>query len=111
MHLTIKFIGEAEPAPIANALATVPFSAPIDIAIDGVGNFPNVLFAKVNAPASLAELAAAIEHSLVPLGIAAEKRAFTPHLTLARRREGGRLPLSLGANEIFGQFSAYTLIL
>src|SRR6266404_4464168 len=111
MHLTVKFIGEAEPAPIGNALAAVPFSAPIGIAISGVANFPNVLFAKVSAPASLAELAGAIEYSLVPLGIAAEKRDFKPHLTLARRKEGGRLPPGLGANEIFGQFSADTFIL
>lgn len=113
LHLTIKFIGErpeSEVAAISKTLGGVAFPAPIEIALEGIGSFPNVLFARVNAP-MLATLAAAIEQSLEPLGIAKESRPFTPHLTLARRKEGGRLPPGLGASENFGTFTANEFIL
>lgn len=127
LHITLKFIGEAEPGPadaavagaapahpagIIDALTKVSFPAPVDIGIDGIGSFPNVLYAKLIAPDSLATLAAAIEATLAPLGIAAETRPFTPHLTLARRKEGARLAIDdAGARENFGQFTATEFIL
>jgi 2'-5' RNA ligase len=114
LHVTLKFIGErpdSEVAAISQALVKVVFPAPIELSVDGVGSFPNVLFANVKAPDSLAALARDIEQCLEPVGIALEKRAFTPHLTLARRKEGGRFPRDVGANEKFGAFAADEFIL
>jgi len=54
-----------------------------------MGFFPNehrprAFWCGIAAPPNLVELAADIDRALVPLGIAAETRPFTPHLTLAR---------------------------
>jgi len=92
MHVTLKFIGYVEPEKldtIVEALAGVHSAAPVEMRFRGVGFFPTerrprVFWCGIEASPNLAELAASIEGSLVPLGIAAEKRDFVPHLTLAR---------------------------
>jgi RNA 2',3'-cyclic 3'-phosphodiesterase len=114
LHVTLKFIGERpdiDIAPISQALGRTVFPAPIELEVSGVGSFPNVLFANVRAPETLSALARDIEQCLEPLGIAIEKRDFTPHLTLARRKEGARFPRDVGAHEKFGQFAADEFIL
>lgn len=91
-HITLKFIGEV-PAetvePIKAALARIRFPGPIEITFRNVGFFPDdrrprIFWAGIEADAQLGALAAAIETSLEPLGIAREQRVFSPHLTLAR---------------------------
>jgi 2'-5' RNA ligase len=91
-HITLKFIGEV-PAEttelIKAALARIRLPEPIEMKFRNVGFFPNnrrprVLWAGIEAGAELGALAAAIETSLEPLGIAREQRVFSPHLTLAR---------------------------
>ena len=92
VHITLKFIGEVLPEKleqIRHALGGLPSLGPIAVQFAGLGFFPgalrsHVLWAGVEADPKLAELAAAIEMKLAPLGIAPEKRAFHPHLTLAR---------------------------
>ena len=91
-HITLKFIGEVPPEKskaIEAALAAIHTPASIEMNFRGVGFFPNdrhprVFWAGIEAGRELAELAAAVEASLGPLGIAREQRAFSPHLTLAR---------------------------
>ena len=91
-HVTLKFIGETSAEKtemIKTALAAIPSRAPITSNFRGLGFFPNerrprVLWAGIEAGSELAALAAAVETSLQPLGIAPEERAFSPHLTLAR---------------------------
>jgi len=99
LHVTLKFIGE-RPEPmvkdIENAMRGVRV-APFQCAFRGAGFYPNersarVFWVGIQADASLAELAAQIERSLVPLGIEPEKRAFSPHLTLARAGNGSGAP-------------------
>ena len=95
IHLTLKFIGEVEPAKgaaIRKALPAVRAPRAIATAFRGLGWFPNarrprVLWAGVEAGNELAELAAAIEEQLAPLGIPREEREFRPHLTLARIKD------------------------
>ncbi len=92
MHITLKFIGEvdaAQLAPIRAALAPVHSTELVEMQFRGLGFFPNerrprILWCGVEASPNLAELAAAVERALVPLGIPAESRDFVPHLTLAR---------------------------
>ena len=104
IHVTLKFIGEIPPEkiePIKASLSQIQFtkfpgggsagSPPnaIELKFRGVGFFPNerrprVLWAGIEAGAELGALAAAVETSLEPLGIAKEQRIFSPHLTLAR---------------------------
>jgi 2'-5' RNA ligase len=92
IHITLKFIGEVPPEKleqIRHALGELPSLGPITVRFAGLGFFPGarrprVFWAGVQADPKLTELAAAIEMKLEPLGIAPEKRAFHPHLTLAR---------------------------
>jgi 2'-5' RNA ligase len=91
-HITLKFIGEVPPQSVTDiqaALAAIHTAAIIEMNFRGVGFFPNdrhprVFWAGIEAGQELVELAAAVEKSLEPLGIAREQRAFSPHLTLAR---------------------------
>ncbi len=100
LHLTLKFIGgqpEERLEAIAAALAAVPATGVMEIAFRGVGFFPNerrprVFWIGVEAPESLSRLARDMEQALVPLGVAAETRAFSPHLTLARMKEPRPVP-------------------
>jgi 2'-5' RNA ligase len=123
LHITTKFIGEWPEARLAElqaALAAIPPRAPIPIHIRRVGFFPNphsprVFWCGIDAP-GLESLAADTDRATATLGIEAEKRAFSPHLTLARIKE--RLDLqplrekiaSLGALE-FGAFEAGSFFL
>jgi RNA 2',3'-cyclic 3'-phosphodiesterase len=92
MHITLKFIGEADASKldaIGAALATVHSSAPMEMDLRGVGFFPNerrprAAWCGVEASPNLAQLAADIARALEPLGFPAESRQFVPHLTLAR---------------------------
>jgi 2'-5' RNA ligase len=99
LHVTLKFIGEqpdANVSRIENALRTFSVK-PFRVSFRGSGFFPTeksarVFWIGIEADPGLAVLAAQIEQALVPLGIAAEKRAFSPHLTLARGGDGSGTP-------------------
>lgn len=98
LHITLKFIGEqpeSKVSAIEAALAKV--SAPSTrISFSGCGFFPTPKSARVFwmgiAGPALSKLAGDIEEALVPLGIEKEKRAFSPHLTLARASGGSGAP-------------------
>ncbi len=99
LHITTKFIGEWPEAKLdkmTRALAAVKPTVAVDVAIRGMGWFPNarnprVLWAGVEADEKLKQLAAATEGAVHELGVEKEDRAYSPHLTLARIRE--RVPL------------------
>jgi RNA 2',3'-cyclic 3'-phosphodiesterase len=95
-HVTLKFFGwvDSELAEsIHSACAAVAsLYAPGELALGELGAFPTlkrmrVLWVGLEDPAGLlASLAAGLEAALEPLGFEAERRAFTPHLTLARMK-------------------------
>jgi 2'-5' RNA ligase len=95
LHLTLKFIGEwpAERLDeLRHALSAVR-GQPTDITFSGTGFFPTVKSARVfwigiQVGPELASLAGEIDNATSVLGIESEKRAFTPHLTLARTGSG-----------------------
>jgi RNA 2',3'-cyclic 3'-phosphodiesterase len=92
LHVTLKFIGEVSPARfdgIRGTLSAIRSDAPVDLKFRGLGFFPDeqhprVLWAGIDASANLASLAGDIDGALETQGMARERRAFTPHLTLAR---------------------------
>jgi len=92
MHITLKFIGHVPDEKldaIAQSLRKVFAAAPVDVAFQALGFFsnerrPRVLWCGVQASPNLAPLAADIESSLEPIGVARELRPYVPHLTLAR---------------------------
>ncbi len=95
LHITTKFIGEWPKERLDELTATLralPAPGPIPIEVRGLGFFPNphaprVFWAAVHAGPELAELARATDQALERLGVTAEKRPFSPHLTLARIKE------------------------
>jgi len=96
LHLTLKFIGEWPEdrlEELKQALASIPApSAGFDVKFSGDGIFPKtrtprVFWVGIEPSAELRQLAADMDRVLGTLGIAPEKRAFSPHLTLARIQE------------------------
>lgn len=91
LHITLRFIGEVE-RPVAEDVALILSqvrTAPIDVAIHGVGQFdsrgrPNAVWAGVRPHGALAELHKKIDQALVRCGLEPERRAYLPHVTLAR---------------------------
>ena len=90
LHLTLRFIGEVE-RPLANDLAAVlaPLHAePFELRIAGVGRFNQkrggALWAGVEPKRPVAALAAKVDRACQSAGIEPERRAFHPHITLAR---------------------------
>ncbi|HXN29077.1 MAG TPA: RNA 2',3'-cyclic phosphodiesterase [Candidatus Acidoferrales bacterium] len=92
MHVTLKFLGETDLqniSAIRAALAPIRSAQPVAMDFRVLGFFPNefkprILWCGVQATPNLAQLAAAVEEALEPLGFAREARAYFPHLTLAR---------------------------
>ncbi|MCW6529914.1 RNA 2',3'-cyclic phosphodiesterase [Sphingomonas sp. MMSM20] len=97
LHLTLRFIGEVE-RPLAEdiALTIESIAAPApSVALAGVGRFEkrgraDTLWAGVAPHDALAALHRKVDHALVRLGLEPERRAYLPHVTLAR------LPRSAG---------------
>lgn len=90
LHLTLRFIGEVD-RPIADDLADALGrirSAPFDLRIAGLGRFEQrnsgTLWAGVEPRPPLIALAAKVERTCQSVGLEPERRAFHPHITLAR---------------------------
>lgn len=90
LHLTLRFVGEVD-RPVAQDLADalgLLHAEPFELRIDGVGRFEQrssgALWADVEPKVPVAALAAKIERVCLAVGLEAERRAFHPHITLAR---------------------------
>ena len=90
LHLTLRFIGEVErplAEDIAAALSRIR-SDPFELRVTGVGTFEQrnggALWAGVQPKEPVAALAAKVERPCVSAGLEPERRAFHPHITLAR---------------------------
>ena len=90
LHLTLRFVGEVE-RPVANDLAdalTAIHAEKFVLRIQGVGRFEQrnsgALWAGVEPKPPVAALAAKIERACMTVGLEPERRAFHPHITLAR---------------------------
>jgi len=93
LHVTLKFIGEtSKPDEIEHALSQIQ-ATPIEMRFRGYGFFPTpksarVFWVGIESGTALPGLAKTIDETLIPLGIAKETHAFSPHLTLARSGSG-----------------------
>jgi 2'-5' RNA ligase len=90
LHLTLRFIGEVE-RPVANDIAGTLDrlrSLAFDLRIKGVGKFEQrnggALWVGVEPREPVIALAAKVERTLQQIGLEPERRAFMPHVTLAR---------------------------
>lgn len=92
-HITLRFIGDID-APtadeVANALDRVR-RAEFTLSLAGVGAFgskkPHSIYAAVVATPELTALQADVERICQRIGLPADARKFTPHVTLARLRQ------------------------
>lgn len=99
LHITLRFIGEvderaAEDAALALSAVRWP---PLELALDGVGTFDsrgriNAVWAGVRPKEALAGLHRKIDQALVRAGQPPERRAYLPHITLARMNSPAELP-------------------
>jgi RNA 2',3'-cyclic 3'-phosphodiesterase len=97
-HITLKFLGQVDKqntAAVCDKLAAVAREAgPFHLTVNGLDTFgpshaPNILYAKVGGELrTLAVLQTNVERSLLDLGFAADKRSYTPHITLAKKYRG-----------------------
>ncbi len=99
LHVTTKFLGEWPSEKlqlVLDALREVPKPAAFAMAVERLGFFPNpysprVLWAGVRAPQALAQLAHDTDRALKAVGVPAETRAYSPHVTLARVKPASAL--------------------
>lgn len=91
LHVTLRFIGEVDGGvanDIASALEQLSFH-PFAIALRGVGMFDahgyvDALWAGIEPREPLARLHRKIDRMCIQCGLAPERRAYLPHMTLAR---------------------------
>ena len=84
LHLTLAFIGEW-PEDVTEFLPAV--RKPFSVTLSHLGIFPeaNVLWAGIGPSAEMDRLAKQVRHSLAEAGIPFDRKAFSPHITLARK--------------------------
>jgi len=92
LHLTLRFVGEVDErdaSAVDEALAAISVPS-FTLELKGVGAFggksPRALWAGVVPNDALMHLQRKIESAIQRLGLPAEERKFTPHVTLARLR-------------------------
>jgi 2'-5' RNA ligase len=109
LHLTLRFIGDVPSAlaeDIATMLATIR-QPPLDLHLAGCGMFdtrgrPNAIWAGVAPRDALAALHHKIDRAIVRAGAEPERRAYLPHITLAR--------LSGGSGPVDGFLAAHAAL-
>jgi RNA 2',3'-cyclic 3'-phosphodiesterase len=96
LHITLWFIGEVDDeraAAIQGALGP-RFDTPVfTLAVAGCGAFPPsgpprvIWFGVTDGAGSMVDLYRDVARRLVPLGFEAERRPYSPHLTIARVKD------------------------
>ena len=100
LHITIRFIGEVDDSradAIQAALESPLGVEPFDLTLAGSGTFPKsgpprVVWAGVeHGTEALIAAEREVSARMARLGVPAEERRYSPHLTLARVRDAGGL--------------------
>jgi 2'-5' RNA ligase len=96
IHLTLKFLGNIDAGRTGEIIGAMEEAVkgipPFRLAVKELGVFPNVRRVQVawvglsGEVDKLRQVQQRLESNLEQLGFAAESRAFTPHLTIARIR-------------------------
>lgn len=94
-HITLRFIGEVDRLVAEDIdAALVELSGPgFTVQLSGVGQFDTrgksrAIWAGVESNPALAHLARKVDRAVVSAGLPPENRNFTPHVTLARVKDG-----------------------
>jgi len=99
LHLTVRFLGEVDrhqAEDVHAALGSI-HHAPFDLAVSGLGMFerrgiPTTLWAGVAPIEPVRALHKKVDQAMARVGFEPDRRAFHPHITLARlRRDAGMI--------------------
>ena len=83
-HITLVFLGEAEPSAVSAALAGVTPPPPFRLRLTGAGRFGSAAWAGVAGDlASLGALSDRVREALTSAGFAFDGRPLHPHLTVS----------------------------
>ncbi|WP_339228567.1 RNA 2',3'-cyclic phosphodiesterase [Oceanobacillus sp. FSL K6-2867] len=96
LHVTLQFLGEVDDNKIrqlTEALDELERVSSFDTKVGSLGIFgnpnkPRVLWAGVNKTNALAQLQKRVESCTKTVGFPEENRAYTPHITLAKKWNG-----------------------
>lgn len=109
LHLTLRFIGEVDEDvadDIHDQLATLRH-APFSLNIRGCGAFAGghraqTLWAGVELSPALEQLQEKVDRAVMRAGMPSEGRKYTPHITLARLKDGqtGRVQDYIAGNNL-----------
>jgi RNA 2',3'-cyclic 3'-phosphodiesterase len=97
IHITLKFLGEVAVKRIDGVRAAMDQAvaglSPFSLTVEGLGCFPNtarprVVWAGVRVEPKLIGIQKRLEDILSATGFPREHRAFSPHLTLGRVKDG-----------------------
>ena len=121
MHLTVKFLGETDASVVTDiknsVLSALEGTSPFRISVSGFGTFGNparVIWSGIrDDDKKLFELHSKVDRALLSLGFEAEKRAFYPHLTLARLKSQRNVKLLrnklIAMPDTLGSFTANSI--
>jgi 2'-5' RNA ligase len=111
LHLTLHFIGPVPSALWPHLLPALQVSCSgFELQLGAAQPWPHglVVLPAASVPPPLSALHAALAGALAGLGLPVERRAFRPHVTLARRAEGAVLPAPAAA--LRWRCSSYVLV-
>lgn len=110
-HITLQFLGDVNPEKKDKILSALPRCAqgtePFSLKLSGLGTFgrehqPRILWAGVSGDLdALYRLQKQVVRTMEPLGFPAEKRAYRPHVTIARKCRQPNFTLTPGMSSIF----------
>ena len=93
MHLTLKFLGDQDEKKVEKLCSALKDAVsgigPFEITVEGVGAFPNMRHPKVvwlgiKEPGPLIGLADKVDFAVRGLGLKADDKRFSPHITVGR---------------------------
>lgn len=99
-HLTLRFIGDIDDRTAGEVAGILDFveRPSFKVTLSGLDQFggkkPRAIFASVQPSPALIELQAEHERMMQRIGLPAEGRRFTPHVTLARLRDASVLDVA-----------------
>ena len=118
LHLTIKFIGEineSKAGQVKDVLTQALFAQnAFNIEVSGLGMYPShqnprVIWFGILKGEPLIEIHNNLNRQMATIGIAAENRPFSPHLTIARVRRNTDHATAKLVGDILSQFKVDSL--
>lgn len=92
LHLTLAFIGESERLDDLRQVLDRIDSRPIHLELGGSGHFGDLYWAGLQKAPALDRLARMLRQDLIQQGFDIDRKAFRPHITLARQLQANQEP-------------------